>query len=209
MPDRRTAARFALAAALALACSQQRDAAPAGTSFPGFGDSAAPTLASMVRVQPSSTEARPVARPRGFDLCRLLPVDSVARSLRQTVAKSVTVAAPRSGGMCTYRDVARSPASVRVLIDVGRDRSAAAAGVAYLATREQLGARGIATTDVARVGDAAFGMSDTAGQYDVMMQQGAVTGRVTVSVRGARAESLRPAAVSLARQTLAALAATQ
>lgn len=149
---------------------------------------------------PQRTPARPA-----FDLCRMIPFDTVARILHETIGRSVSTSTTRPGGMCTYRDVAHGTPGVRVLIDIGRDRSAASAGVTLLGQRGQLGAHGIATADIAGIGDAAFGSSDSAGRYTVMMQDGAITGQISVNVRGADAQSLRPAAAELAKRTLAVL----
>ena len=156
--------------------------------------------AAAAAIPPQRTPARPA-----FDLCRMLPSDTVARILHETIGKSVSTSTTRPGGMCTYRDVAHGTPGVRVLIDIGRDRSPASAGVTLLGQRGQLGAHGIATADIAGIGDAAFGSSDSAGRYTVMMQDGAITGQISVNVRGADAQSLRPAAAELAKRTLAVL----
>lgn len=202
----RVATLVALGMAIA-ACSSGRDqnAALSAASGSTMQSTSGAVFDSMAGIHQPGGDATPAPRRRAFDLCQVLPPDSVTRILRSTIGKSVSVATSRPGGMCTYRDVASSTPGVRVLIDLGRDRSPAAAGVTLLGQRGQLGSQGVATTDIPGIADAAFGASDSTGRYTVMMQQDVVTGKVVVNVRGADGPSLRPAAVELAKRTLALL----
>lgn len=189
------------------ACSSGRDENAAVSTVTGsVVQNSASVFDSLAGVHPIGGNMT-VTEPRrgGFDFCRVFPPDSVARVLRTTIGRTVSVATPRSGGMCTYSDVASTTPGVSVLIDLGRDRSPAAAGIALLGKRGRLGASGVATTDIPGIGDAAFGSSDSAGRYTVTLQDGVVTGTVQLNVRGADAQSLRPAAVELAKRTLAML----
>lgn len=189
-----------------VACSQQQGDARSSSANSGvptsFTDSGTPSFANIASAHPESTPAAQSAqtpqRPRAFDLCRILPTDSVSRLLESTIHKSVSTSQTRPAGMCTYR----GGSNVSVTIDIGRDRSAASAGVTFIGLRGSLGRTGIATKDVSGVGDEAFGSTDAPGRYSVMMREDAVTGKVTVSVQGGNAQALRPAAIELAKRTL-------
>lgn len=202
--DRLRVAALVVAGASIVACTSARDENAAVATVARTSQDTAPSFQAIAGVHPPNADSVAAAtRPRSLDLCRIFPPDSVTRVLRETIARSVTVATTRPGGMCTYRDAAKASPDVLLTIDLGRDRSPAAAGVAMMETRGQLGGRGIATSDIPGLGDAAFGSSDTTASYTVRVQQGVVTERVILTVKNASGASLRPAAVAIAKRTLA------
>lgn len=139
------------------------------------------------------------------EFCQVIPVDSVSLTLQQTIGKSVTIAVPHAGGMCTYRDSSSGEPKVRAVIDVSHLQSPGSAGATLFAMRAQAGTHGISATDVPGVGDAAFGSSDTTGSYAVTAQGGAFLVQITVGAQGVDAKALRAGAAALATRTLAAM----
>lgn len=175
------------------------DSTTKSTSFSSFNAESTSTAAT-VRVPASHVKAGETP-----DFCQVIPVDTVARILRQTISKSVTVSVPHAGGMCTYRDSAAGAPKVRAVVDVRRGQTAASAGATLFAMRAQDGTSGIAATDVPGLGDAAYGASDTTGSYVVKAQSGPFVILVTVAAPGTAQQALRAGATELARQALTAL----
>lgn len=186
--------------ATVVACSGSGNASSSDRppAFVGATESAAPrTTVPVATPQPSSGGAP--------DFCQVIPVDSVSRTLQETIGKPVSVAIAHAGAMCTYRDSSSGAPRVRAIIDVSHLRSPGSAGATLFAMRAQAGTRGITATDVPGVGDAAFGSSDTTGSYGVTAQGGAFLVQITVSAEGVDAKALRAGAAALARRTLAAM----
>lgn len=190
-----TLAMLALGAACSKSADSSSDRPPA---FVGVTDTAASATTLRLATPQKSGSGTP-------EFCQVIPVDSVSLTLQQTIGKTVAVAVPHAGGMCTYRDSSSGEARVRAIIDVSHLRSPGSAGATLFAMRAQAGTHGVAATDVPGVGDAAFGSSDTTGSYDVTAQGGAFLVQITVSARGVDAKALRAAAAALATRTLAAM----
>lgn len=196
-------ARIGAAAVVMLAvvgaCSKSADSSgDRPPAFVGVSDTAAGATTLRLATPQKSGSGTP-------EFCQVIPVDSVSATLQQTIGKTVTVAVPHAGGMCTYRDSSSGEPKVRAIIDVSHLRSPGSAGATLFAMRAQAGTRGIAATDIPGVGDAAFGSSDTPGSYGVTAQGGAFLVQITVSAQGVDAKALRAGAAALATRTLAAM----
>ena len=185
----------AIVGACANGSDTRSDAPPA---FVGATDSAKSATTLRLATAQTSSSGTP-------EFCQVIPVDSVSATLQQTIGKSVTVAVPHAGGMCTYRDSSSGQPRVRAIVDVSHLQSPGSAGATLFAMRAQAGAHGITATDVPGVGDAAFGSSDTTGSYNVVAQESAFLVQITVSAQGVDAKALRAGAAALATRTLKAM----
>lgn len=201
-------ASLALAAACSNSSSHQAAAAADTVKADSAGFTAIPT---------SSTPAPPSAAPAASnaaqaapaadvaDACRVVPVDSVARVLQQTIGKSVRSALAYGSGNCTYRDAPTGTPSVRATIDIGHVQSTAAAGSTIFMMRANAGRDGIAVTDISGIGDVAYGSRDTTGAYSVKAQHGPWIVQTAVAAQNVELSALRAGASELAKRTLAKL----
>lgn len=188
-----------LSGAAAACSSSGGDTSGRPSSFATFiGDS----TSSSTTVHARTADARADETP---DFCQLIPVDTVAHILQETISRPVTVAVPQGGSMCTYRDPASGTPAVSAVVDVRRGQSSASAGATLFAMRAQDGAHGIAATDVPGLGDMAYGSSDTTGTYAVTAQRGPFVVVITLTAPGADQQALRAGAAALTSRTLTAL----
>ena len=187
-------ASLTLSALALAACSHDDSAAD---------DSSTPAAQTTPQRAPAGTAATATDAP--LDLCTLMPVDTVSRILQSSIGKSVTVATPHTGGMCSYQDVAAGVPKVQVLIDFTRHDTPAAAATALHAAWQQSADLGVRIVDIPSVGSGAFGSSDAPESFGVKTERGTFMGQVNVKVDGSTPEALRPAAVELAKATLARL----
>jgi hypothetical protein len=134
-----------------------------------------------------------------------MPVDTVSRILQSSIGKSVTVGTPHTGGMCTYQDVATGVPNVQVLIDFTRHDTPAAAAAALHNAWQQVTDLGVRIVDIPNLGAGAFGSSDAPESFGVKTERDVFMGQVNLKVDGSTPEALRPAAVELAKTTLARL----
>lgn len=188
-------------AALALCLTLPLAVAACG-STDRTGDSSAATTSAAE----NPANATPAAEPerRELDWCTLLPLPEVAGTLQRTVGKSVSIANPRAGGSCTYRDVEQGAPDVQLLIegvDVGSD---SAATESLKVVRAMYMDHGLAVADVAGIGDAALGGWE-AETYGVKFRKGRYTGQVNVNARSFKDPAVEQAARELATQVVAKL----
>lgn len=193
----RSIAYLALSALALVACSHD--------DTPGDAAGApAPTTTQQAQPPaPSTTSAAASDAP--LELCTLMPVDTVSRILQASIGKSVSVATPHTGGMCAYQDVATGVPKVQVLIDFTRHDTPAAAATALHSAWQQGTDLGVRIVDIPNLGAGAFGSSDSPESFGVKTERGVFMGQVNVKVDGSTPEALRPAAVELAKATLARL----
>ena len=174
------------------------------TDTPAAAQSASATSASASAPAAAPASAGPDAP---LNLCTVMPVDVVSRVLQSQIGKSVASGTRHSGGMCDYKDVDKGVPKVEVLVDFTRHERAADAATAYRNVHKQAADMGLALVDVPGIGDEAYGSSDSQESYGVKVHSGAYMGQVNVHAEGVPSDALRPAAIELARQTLARLPA--
>lgn len=143
-----------------------------------------------------------------LNLCTVMPVDVVSRVLQSHIGKSVSVAKPHVGGMCSYVDVDKGVPAVQVLIDFTKHAKASDATAAYQSVRAQTASMAMGLADIPGVGDEAFGSGANSEDYGVKTHSGAYMGQVNVHADGASAEAARAAATELAKLTLTRLPAS-
>lgn len=153
-----------------------------------------------------AVSATPAAEPerRELDWCTLLPLQEVAATLQHTIGKSVSIAKPRAGGSCTYRDVEQGAPDVQLLVeavDVGSD---SAATESLKMVRAMYTDHGLAVADVAGIGDAAIGGWE-AETYGIKIRKGRYTGQVNLNARRFKDPAVEEATRELAKQAVAKL----
>lgn len=137
------------------------------------------------------------------DLCVLMPVADVAATLQAHGAGTVTQQKPGGGGMCSYLYVPTpGDYQVKLLIDFTRAKAADQAKKSLEMQRQEFARRGMPTSDVAGVGDAAF-VSDGPGYTEgLKVHSGAWIGQVNLTVEERAPATLRPAVLALGKQVL-------
>ena len=175
----------------------------AGCGTAGRADDSSATTA-LASDRPASAAPAAEQERRELDWCTLLPLQDVSATLQRTVGKSVSVAKPSAGGGCTYRDVEQGASDMQLLVegvDVGSD---SAATESMKMVRSMFTDHGMPVTDVAGVGDAAFGGWE-AETYGLKLRKGRFTGQVNVNARRFKDPAVEQAAQELAKQLVAKL----
>jgi hypothetical protein len=169
----------------------------------GSGEAVDTTASAPTQVATTTADAD-VPEARDFDWCALFPVDEVSATLQRTVGKGVTTATPSAGGGCSYRDVEKGVPEMQLLIEAVDMPSDSAAAESMKVVRGMFADRGQPATDVAGVGDAAFGAWE-AESYGLKFRKGRSTGAVNVNARRFKDPAVEQAAQELAKQVVAKL----